>query len=84
LNFTFGNTHLLPQGYTLIMWGPPAGGKSILCNAMIGQLHKDDLDAIAVKFNTELREEAQNTKAWRELFGIDDDRYVAYDVNSPS
>jgi GTPase SAR1 family protein len=83
LNFTFGNTHLLPQGYTLIMWGPPAGGKSILCNAFIGQLHKDDLDAIAVKFNTELREEAQNTKAWRELFGIDDDRYIAYDVNNP-
>jgi hypothetical protein len=83
VNFTFGNTHGLPLGYTLIMFGPPAGGKSILLNSMIGQLHKDDVDGIAVKFNTELREEAQGTKNWRTIHGIDDDRYVAYDVNSP-
>lgn len=83
LNFTFGNTHLLPFGYTLIMYGPPAGGKSILLNAMIGQLHKDDPEAIAIKFNTEMREEAQTTKGQRSIWGIDDDRYIAYDVNNP-
>lgn len=83
INFTFGNTHLLPFGYTLIMYGPPAGGKSILLNAMIGQLHQDDPEAIAVKFNTEMREEAQTTKAQRSIWGIDDDRYIAYDVNNP-
>lgn len=83
VNFTFGNTHGLPLGYTLIMYGPPAGGKSILANSMIGQLHADYEDAIAIKFNTELRETAQNTPAWRSVWGIDDDRYVAYDVNSP-
>ncbi len=83
VNFTFGNTHGLPLGYTLIMYGPPAGGKSILCNAMIGQLHKDDPEAIAIKFNTEMREEGQTTKAQRSIWGIDDDRYLAYDVNNP-
>lgn len=83
VNFTFGNTHLLPFGYTLIMFGPPAGGKSIILNAMIGQLHKDDPQAIAVKFNTEMREEAQTTKTQRSIWGIDDERYIAYDVNNP-
>ena len=83
VNFTFGNTHGLPLGYTLIMYGPPAGGKSILLNSMIGQLHLDDPEGIAVKFNTELRETAQTTQAWKKTWNIDDDRYVAYDVNSP-
>lgn len=83
VNFTMGNTHLIPSGYTLIMFGPPAGGKSIVSNAFIGQLHKDDSEAIAIKFNTELREQAQTTKRQREIWGIDDDRYMAYDVNDP-
>lgn len=83
VNFTFGNTHGLPLGYTLIMYGPPAGGKSIISNAMIGQLHKDYDNAIAIKFNTEFREEGQTTKAQRAIWGIDDDRYLAYDVNNP-
>ena len=47
VNFTFGNSHGLPFGYTLILYGPPAGGKSLLSNAFIGQLHKDDPEAIA-------------------------------------
>lgn len=83
VNFTLGNSHLLPFGYTLIMYGPPAGGKSILCNAIIGQLHKDDDQAIAIKFNTELRETGQTTKTQRDIWGVDDNRYIAYDVNNP-
>jgi RecA/RadA recombinase len=82
-NFVFGNSHLLPYGYTLIMYGPPAGGKSVLLNAIIGQLHQDDPDAIAVKYDTEFRETAQNTQAKRSVWKIDDNRYIAYDVNHP-
>jgi RecA/RadA recombinase len=82
-NFTFGNGHGLPLGYGLILYGPPAGGKSILCNAMIGQLHKDYEDAIAIKFDTEMREEAQNTDKMRRIHGIDDSRYIVYSVNQP-
>lgn len=83
MNFIFGGGHGLPYGYTMIMYGPPAGGKSILCNAIIGQLHRDDPEAIAVKFNTELRETGQTTAEQRKIWGIDDDRYIAYDVNHP-
>src|SRR6185369_1238762 len=68
LNFTFGNAHGLPAGYSLLLYGPPRGGKSIILNSMIGQLHKDDPEAFAIKFNTEFREGGQLTpeqaKVW--------------------
>lgn len=83
VNFTFGNTHGLPLGYTLILFGPPEGGKSVLSNAMIGQFHKDDLDGIALKYNTEFRESVQLTPAQMEVFGIDPARYQPYEVNTP-
>lgn len=84
VNFIFGNTHLLPFGYSAIFWGPPKGGKSILCNAIAGQLHRDDPDAIVVKFNTELREEGQMNERVAAEFGIDLDRYIAYNTNRPA
>ena len=83
LNFTFGRGHGLPLGYTVIMFGPPGGGKSLVSNAMIGQLHKDYEDGIAVKFDTEFREQGQLTKEQAAVWGIDKDRYVSYSVNSP-
>lgn len=84
VNSTFGNTWGLPLGYTLVLFGPPKGGKSILCHSMIGQMHKDFDDGIAIKFDTEMREEGQLTPAQMKLWGIDEDRYLAYSVNSPS
>lgn len=82
-NFVFGNSHGLPLGYSMVLYGPPAGGKSVLCNAMIGQLHQDDPEAIAVKFNTEFREQGQLTQSQAGIWGIDRERYVCYDVNQP-
>lgn len=79
MNFVFGNTWGLPKGFSAVLFGPPKGGKSLAANVLIGQLHKDDPDAIAVKFNTEMREEGQFSPAW----GIDMDRYVCYNVNTP-
>ena len=80
VNFTFANGWGLPAGYSMALYGPPKGGKSVICNAMIGQLHKDDVDAIAIKFNTEMRETGQAFDP--AIWGIDEDRYLAYDVNS--
>ncbi len=81
-NFIFGNTHLIPFGASTIFWGPPKGGKSLICNFMIGQLHKDYPDAIAIKFNTEMREKFQMTKHSFKLFGIDPARYYGIDTNT--
>lgn len=82
-NFIFGKGHGLPVGYSMLLYGPPRGGKSILCNEMIGWLHQSDPDAIAIKFNTEFRETAQLDDETVRLYGIDPDRLIAYEVNQP-
>lgn len=84
VNFIFGNTHLIPWGASTIFWGPPKGGKSLICNLMIGQLHRDYPEAIAIKYNTELREAYQMTDKSFNLFGIDRNRYRGFDTNRPA
>lgn len=83
VNFTFGNGWGLPRGSSLLIGGPPKGGKSTLINAMIGQLHKDDPNAVVVKFNTELREKSQMPPSELAKWGIDRERYIAIESNEP-
>ena len=83
LNFTFGNGQGLPRGYSMLLYGPPRGGKSVICNAMAGQLHRDNPDAWVVKFNTEFREGGQTDDSQKAVYGIDPDRYIGYEVNQP-
>lgn len=81
LNFTFGNGQGLPAGYSLLLYGPPRGGKSIICSAITGQIHRDYPDAYVVKYNTEFREDAQLDDQQRKVWGIDPNRYIGYDRN---
>lgn len=83
LNFTFGNTHGLPIGFSMVLYGPPRGGKSVIANMMIGKLHQDYPDAVAVKFDTEFRERGQVNAKHLEAYGIDKSRYTAFEVNRP-
>lgn len=83
VNFIFGKSHGLPLGFTMCLFGPPKGGKTVLCNSIIGQLHRDDPDAIAVKYDTEMRERGQLTPQQAALWGIDMDRYKPYLTNNP-
>lgn len=83
VNFTYGNTWGLPQMYTQVLYGPPKGGKSVFVNSTIGQLHQDDEDAFAIKFETELREDGQMTEQQAGLWKIDRSRYQCFSVNSP-
>lgn len=84
VNWAFGTRgHGLPKGFSLILYGPPKGGKSLLCNAIIGELHKEDPEAVAVYFNTELRGEAQSNKDGCKTWGIDPDRLAILDRNQP-
>lgn len=84
LNFTFGRTHGLPKGYSLALYGPPKHGKSIVTHGFVGQLHQDDPDAFALKFNTEMREGLQMSAKDLPMYGIDPDRYVGIDTNLPT
>jgi len=83
VNATFGGAHGLPGGYTMLLWGPAKAGKSILCNGIIGQLHQDDPEAVVVKFNTEFREKGQMDRQMMGMYGIDHERYISIEDNSP-
>jgi len=82
-NFIFGKGHGLPKGYSMLLYGPPRGGKSILINEMIGWLHMSDPDVICVKFNTEFRESAQLDDEQVRMYGIDPERLISFEVNQP-
>ncbi len=74
----------LPYGCGLVLYGPPKGGKSVFINGIIGQMHQDDPDAIAVKFDTELRSQFTVTDNSLRKFGIDPERFIVYDTNEPN
>jgi hypothetical protein len=82
-NWIFGNTNLAPFGSSIILWGGSKSGKSIILNGLIGQLHKDYDDAVAIKYNTEFREKIQTTALQKKIWGIDPKRYAAYETNRP-
>lgn len=84
INWVFGNIGGgLPFGYSTLMYGPPKHGKSVVVNLMAGQLHKDDPEAGALVLNTELRGEIQSSPLQHAMWGIDTDRYQAFDRNTP-
>lgn len=84
VNWALANPgHGLPYGCGMILYGPPKGGKSIICNALIGQLHKDDPDAFAIYYNTEFRAEIQSNRSQLKIWGIDEDRFQAFNTNAP-
>jgi RecA/RadA recombinase len=83
VDFTYGRGHGLPQGYTAVLYGPPKGGKSILSHMMMGAVHQADPEAIVIKYDTEFRADGQLTPSDLPIFGIDDERMVVVEGNSP-
>lgn len=81
VNFCFGNGNGLPAGYTLLLYGAQKGGKSVMCYDTVGALHQDDPTAVAVKWDTELREKLQLTSQSRDMYGIDPKRYICFGTN---
>lgn len=83
LNFIYGNSWGLPKGFSTILYGPPKSGKSVIGYEHVGQLHRDYPQDIAMKFNTEFREEGQLTPEMMLAYGIDEKRYMGFDSNHP-
>ncbi len=85
VNWALANRgHGLPEGYSMVLWGPPKSGKSILSNSFIGQVHQDDPEAYTITFNTEMRGELQQAESASSMFGIDPERHLTFDVNEPA
>ena len=80
LNWTFAKGCGLPYGQSMIVYGPPKAGKSLISNLFIAGMHQANPDYIAVRFNTEMREGAQGDN---DKWGIDSNRFQGYDVNEP-
>ena len=83
INWLFGKNHGLPLGYTTLSWGEQKAGKSILFYDLVGQMHKKWPDAIAIKFDTEFRDDGQLDEAHAAAYGIDLDRYIVFQTNKP-
>lgn len=83
LNFCYGKGWGLPRAYSIIVYGPPKSGKTIYCYDTIGTMHEEDPEGIAIRFDTEHRDEAQLTVETAPLYGIDLDRYQCYQTNHP-
>lgn len=84
VNWTFATPGFgMPFGCHAIYWGPPKSGKSLVANAQAGQLHRDDPEALVLKYNTELRGEIQGGNKSLNMFGIDKKRWMELDRNSP-
>ena len=73
----------IPLGFSGVFYGPPKGGKSLLVNSIVAQLHQDDPEAVAINFNTELRGSIQCSEESLLKWGIDPERYMVFDVNQP-
>jgi hypothetical protein len=83
VNFNFGPYPGLAEGCTMINFGPPEGGKSLLTLLMSGQLHQDDPEAVVARCNPEMREQLQVTPDLKRKCKIDPKRYIGWDVNQP-
>jgi hypothetical protein len=82
-NFIYGNSHRLPNGGVMCLWGLPKSGKSLLTYDMTAQVHRDDPEAVVLKWNTEFRETFQMTPKQLVSWGIDTNRYQAFEINTP-
>jgi RecA/RadA recombinase len=83
LNWLFGKNHGIPLGYTTLAWGEQKAGKSVLFYDLVGQMHKKWEDSIAIKFDTEFRDDGQLDEAHATAYGIDLDRYIVFQTNKP-
>lgn len=81
LNWIYGKGCGLPFGLSTIFYGPAKAGKSLASYLMAGQLHKDNPEAIVIRFDTEFRSEPLKKD---NMWGIDPDRFIAYNTNDPT
>jgi RecA/RadA recombinase len=83
LNWLWGKNHGIPLGYTTLAWGEQKAGKSVLGYDLVGDMHKRWPDSLAIKFDTEFRDDGQLDEDHAKAYGIDLDRYIPFQTNKP-
>lgn len=84
MNQIFGHTHGLPRGYSMLLWGKPKAGKSVISYNFAAGVHRASPDGIVLKFDTEMRDEGQLTPEMAAAYGIDLRRWKVFSTNNPS
>jgi RecA/RadA recombinase len=80
INWIFANkSHGIPKGSGVLLFSDPKAGKSLLSQAIAGQLHEDDGEGYVMYFSTEFKGKYQ--KGFFD--NIDPDRIIMYDTNDP-
>lgn len=80
INWIFANKSMgIPKGSGVLLFSEPKAGKSLLIQATIAQMHKEDPEGIAIIFNSEMRGTFQNGS----IVGVDPERLIIYDTNRP-
>jgi RecA/RadA recombinase len=83
VNWLFGKNHGFPFGFSTLLWGVKKSGKSLLSYDWTAQLHKDDPEALVIKFDTEFRDQGQLSEEDAAMKGIDLDRLITIEANKP-
>lgn len=79
-NWIFANkAQGAPKNSSILFYSSPKAGKSLSIYAMIKEMQDRDPEGIAIYFNTEIRGQLQ----YQAIPGIDTDRMIIYDTNSP-
>jgi len=80
INWIFANkSHGIPKGSGVLLYSEPKAGKSLVSQAISGQLHEDDGEGYVIYFSTEYKGKYQ-----KGFFGnIDPDRILIYDTSDP-
>lgn len=80
INWIFANkSHGIPKGSGVLFYSEPKAGKSLVSQAIAGQLHEDDGEGLVMYFSTEHKGKYQ-----KGFFGnIDPDRIIMYDTSDP-
>jgi RecA/RadA recombinase len=80
-NWIFGNSHGLPLGYGMLLWGEAKSGKTLITNDITAKVHADYPDAWVIRFDTEWRSNLQDNG---NIANIDKSRYIVSECNTPS
>lgn len=80
MNWIFANkSHGIPKGSGVLFYSEPKAGKSLVSQAIAGQLHQDDSEGYVMYFSTEYKGKFQ-----KNFFkNIDPDRILTYDTSDP-
>lgn len=81
INYLFGKQGGMKAGYSMLLYGPPKSGKSLIAYSFAGHVHKTDPEAIVIKFDTEFRHDSLDH--WAKPFGIDKERFQYNMTNNP-